>query len=174
MLGSVQSSTVQHSHTHTHIHRHTHTHTPPYKPGEGAFKESFLGRTEEKIALLHVGSTDHGWVLGWADCPHLCWTGHPTQGRHNRSPPPLGRRLRFRGPGGLFRTLVRAEGTQICVSVPSTASYLPLCWPPPVGVSCWWTNYRGGRQEKDGGQGPLRVAWDPRSILLGEKQVSRR
>ena len=84
MLGSVQSPPC-----HTHTHTHTHTYTTFYKPGEGEFKESFLGRTE-KIALLHVGSAAHGWVLGWADCPHLCWTGHATQGRHD---PPAGEAL---------------------------------------------------------------------------------
>lgn len=89
----------------------------------------------------------------------LDWPHHP--GQTQPSPPPLGRRLRFGGPGGPFCTSVRADGTQICASVPSTASYLPLCWPLPIGVSCWWINYRGGRQEKDRGQGPLRGAWNP-------------
>ena len=111
----------------------------------------------------------------WAGQTALISAGLATPPRADTTaPPPTGEALEVQRTWGSLPHTGRAEGTQICVSVPSTASYLPLCWPPPVGVSCWWTNYRGGRQEKDGGQGPLRVAWDPRSILLGEKQVSRR
>ena len=84
----------------------------------------------------------------WAGQTALISAGLATPPRADTTPL-LGRRLRFRGPGGPLCTLVRADGTQICAAVPSTASYLPLCWPLPIGVSCWWINYRGGRRQKD-------------------------